>query len=146
MRKSICLLLLFPLWSYCQEIDSLQILKQHDWKTLDWFNKDTVYLSTREKIDTNFVGLNSYQIMKKKKKNLYGERIHFNASGKLTYINNMACPVGETITKLYSINLKGKKLIVDFESKKWPWKKNKTIREKRTFKIITWSSDMIVLK
>ena len=84
--------------------------------------------------------------MKKKKKNLYGERIHFNASGKLTYINNMACPVGETITKLYSINLKGKKLIVDFESKKWPWKKNKTIREKRTFKIITWSSDMIVLK
>lgn len=120
MKKILFLVFLIPLFGYCQKIDSLKVLTQHDWKTLDWFNKDTVYLSTREKIDTNFVGLNSYQIMKKKKKNLYGERIHFNTNGKLSYTNNMACPVGETITKLYSFDLKGAKLIVDFESKKWP--------------------------
>lgn len=58
----------------------------------------------------------------------------------------MSCPVGESIKKIYKIELVSNKLIVDFESKKWPWEKNEAIRQKREYEIIEWSSDRIIIK
>lgn len=58
----------------------------------------------------------------------------------------MSCPVGEPLKKIYSIVLKNNKLIVDFESKKWPWEKNEAIRKKKQFEIIKWGSESIILK
>ena len=146
MRKLIFTVFLIPIFCQAQNVDSLSILKKNDWHTLQWFDKDTVCLLPREKLKENYTDIDTLQIIRQKKREFYGERISFNKNGELKYTNYMSCPVGESIKKVYSIELKNNKLTVDYESKKWPWNKNEAIRKKRLFEIIKWESERIILK
>ncbi len=146
MKKIVSLFLFMSLACQSQKIDSLKVLTKNDWRTLYWFERDTVHLYKREKTKTNFVGLNERQILKRKKKDLYGERISFKENGDIIYTNHLFCPVGESLKKIYRIDFKKGKLIVDFETKKWPWKENKAKREKKEFIILEWDIKRIVLK
>ena len=123
MKKAILILFFIPLFCQAQSIDSLNILKKTDWHTLQWFDKDTVYLLPREKIKELYTKRDTLQFIRQKKRELFGERISFNENGELKYTNHMSCPVGESLKKVYTIELVNNMLIVDFESTKWPWKK-----------------------
>ncbi|WP_106790835.1 hypothetical protein [Aquimarina sp. Aq78] len=146
MKKTAFVLLLISLFCQAQETDSLNILKKNDWHALRWFDKDTVVLLPRDKIKNDYADLDTLQIIRQKKQKFYGERISFSENGELKYSNNMSCPVGESIKKIYAMELKKNKLIVDFEFTKWPWEKNEAIRQKREFEIIKWGSERIILK
>ena len=146
MKKIILVFLLINSICYSQKIDSLKILTENDWRTYNWLNKDTVYLISIKKIDTNFVGLTKNQIIRKKRKYIYGERLSFDLNGEIEYSNKMSCPVGEPLKKIHGIELKSNQLIIDFETKKWPWKENNSERVIRNFSIIEWNSKKIILK
>ncbi len=146
MRKVTFILFFISLLCQSQEVDSLKILKENDWYTLQWFDKDTVVLLPRKKTKINHDGEYEIKILKQNKRELYGERISFNENGEITYTNNMSCPVGESIKQVHTIELTNNILIVDFESTKWPWKKNESIRKKRRFEVIKWGTKCIVLK
>jgi len=145
MKKIIIVLFFIPLFCQAQSTDSLNILKKNDWHTLQWFDKDTVFLLSRRKIG-NYSDLDSLKAIRLRKFEYYGERISFNENGELEYSNRMSCPVGESYKKIYSIEFKNNKLIVDYEYTKWPWGKNEAIRKKREFEIIKWNSERIILK
>ncbi|WP_452599779.1 hypothetical protein [Pontimicrobium sp. MEBiC01747] len=145
MRKIIFIVFLIPIFCQAQIVDSLSILKKNDWRTLQWFDKDTVCLLPREKIKADLTDIDISKTLRLKRQELYGERISFNENGELKYTNYMSCPVGESLKKVYSIELKNDKLIVDYESKKWPWKKHEGIRKKRQFEIIKWDPEIIIL-
>lgn len=146
MKKIIFTIFLIPIFCQAQTIDSLSILKQNDWRTLQWFDSDTVCMYSREKLKKSNTNLDTLKIIREKMKGFYGERISFNEKGRLEYTNHMSCPVGELLKKVYSIDLIKNKLIVDFESKKWPWETNEAIREKIAFEILKWDSQTIILK
>ncbi len=124
-----------------QEIDSLKILTQNDWKLSHWFQNDTVCFLPKKKLDTIYEGLTEAQILKKKKKYIFSERIRFKKNGAISYINNLFCPVGESIKRAHSFTLDNNVITIDFETIKWPWKKNKMIREKKRFKVLELNSN-----
>ncbi|MEM5566819.1 hypothetical protein WNY78_16985 [Psychroserpens sp. AS72] len=146
MKNNILLIgfLILATSGFSQTIDSLSILKKSDWQTLRWLERDTVVLLPKPKIDTNFDGLTIIQRDLKVKQNIYGERINFD-SEKVKYSNNMSCPVGETVKKINTFELVNNTIIIDYQIMKWPWQNMEWKRYKRTFKIIRWSSDAIVL-
>lgn len=148
MKKQLSLLiLLFIGFSiYSQKIDSLQVLQANDWQTLQWFDKDTVYLQPRKKLDPAILALDEEAAYKKWNHEMYGERISVKENGTVLFTNHMSCPVGEPLKKVYSMVLKADKLIVDYETNPWPWEDNKAKRSKREFTIIRWSPEGIVLK
>ncbi len=141
-----CFAVLVFLPIYSQQIDSLKILRENDWRTVgNWFDKDTVYLKSIPKIDTAYAGLTIKEKYRKKRRNLYGERIGF-TSGKLSYSNNMYCPVGETFRKVNAMEFKGDRLFVDYEMVAWPWTKRERVFDTVTYNIIRWTSEGIVIK
>ncbi|MFD2914824.1 hypothetical protein [Psychroserpens luteus] len=132
-------------FGFSQTVDSLSLLHKTDWHTLQWIEKDTVVLMAKSKIDTIYEDLTTKQKFLKAKRNTYGERISFE-SGKVNYSNNMSCPVGESLKRINTFVFANNMVIIDYQTKKWPWKNNEWIYEKRTFKIIRWSNEAIVLK
>lgn len=131
---------------FSQEIDSLKILKDNDWRTMfRWFDRDTVYLQSIPKIDTIYLGLTIRQKINKKIERVYGERISFD-SGELKYSNNWFCMVGESLKKVNSIELIGQNVIVDFEIKPWSSKIKDWISSRIKYEIIKWSPKYIILQ
>ncbi|MDC8003906.1 hypothetical protein POV27_07570 [Aureisphaera galaxeae] len=130
---------------YSQKIDSLKMFMDNDWSTyFRWFDSDTVVLKSIPKIDTVYTGLTRKEMMRKKRRNFLGERISF-PEGKLKYSYTMYCPVGERYKKVNSIELVDNHVIVDFQSKRWPWRDHEWVFSKVKFRIFRWTPDHIIL-
>lgn len=147
MKKLLSIFTFILIYSstYSQEMDTLKILTDNDWHTLNWLDKDTVCFISKRKIDTVYDGLSIKKKLNKLRRNIYGERICFD-SGKLKYSYGLSCMVGESLRKINSIDYKNNKLIIDYQTKPWPWKDKSWIFRKREFEIIKWSAQYIVLK
>lgn len=71
MKKMIFILFFTTLFCQAQSTDSLNILKKNDWHTLQWFDKDTVYLLPRVKIKE----LYTKHLSDKRKKNYMAKEL-----------------------------------------------------------------------
>ncbi|WP_299673949.1 hypothetical protein [uncultured Tenacibaculum sp.] len=143
IKISTLFILLMAFFCESQELDSLKILTGKDWKISHWFENDSICFLPKEKPDTNFRGLSEAKILKKKKKNLFGEKIRFRKNGTILYRNNVFCPVGESKKRAHSYKLDINLITIDFETTKWPWRENKVVREKKTFRIVEWNNNKL---
>ncbi|WP_298904292.1 hypothetical protein [uncultured Psychroserpens sp.] len=139
--------ILFCSISFSQNIDSLKILHNNVWRTKNWVERDTVVLFSIPNIERTYNALTPREKSRQRKKYrrfIYGEHISFK-SGKLHYRYAVPCITGASHGRaILDIRLLKNKVVIDYKdldrtTKQW---NSKT----KTFDILKWSNDYIVLK